>query len=135
MGSTDTPLGFTSTIFGVSGSSLGVTGGVDSDLGGSLAGVEAGVVETGDCGRAWGGFVGVASDGSALGVLSSVERRRSLNDLLPPDENAAKPPLPLENALKAPPLETGADWAGAAATGGNALLSAPPGIEDAPKVG
>ena len=73
---------------------------------------------------------------SALGGLSSpVERRRSLNDLLPPDENAAKPPPPLENALKALPAEAGAVWAGAAATGGNALLNVAPGIEAAPKVG
>lgn len=64
-----------------------------------------------------------------------MERRRSLNDLLPPDEKAAKPPPPLENALKAPPLETGDAWADAAATGGNALLNAPPGIEGAPKAG
>lgn len=102
-------------------------------MGGSLAGVVVGVVEIGGRGGAWVGFVGIASDGSTDG-FSPLERRRSLNDLLPPDENAAKPP-PLGNALKAPPLTMGTGGAGTAAAGGIALLNVPPGIEDAPKVG
>ena len=73
-----------------------------------MAGVVVGVVETEGCVGAWLGFVGVASDGSAVeGLPPSVERRRSLNDLLPPDENAIKPPLVPKNALKVPPLGAG----------------------------